>query len=39
LEHLADETELDRAIDSIRTGQTNPYRISDQLYRQFLSRP
>jgi LAO/AO transport system kinase len=38
LEHLASEAELDRAIDSIRNGQTNPYKISDQLYRQFLSR-
>jgi LAO/AO transport system kinase len=38
LEHLADEAELDRAIDSIRNGQTNPYTISDQLYRQFLDK-
>ncbi|MCX6833937.1 MAG: hypothetical protein NTW07_02190, partial [candidate division Zixibacteria bacterium] len=38
LEHLASEAELDRAIDSIRNGQTNPYKISDQLYRQFLSK-
>jgi len=38
LEHLADEAELGRAIESIRNGRTNPYTISDQLYRQFLSR-
>jgi LAO/AO transport system kinase len=38
LEHLADEAELDRAIDSIRSGQTNPYTVSDQLYRQFINR-
>jgi LAO/AO transport system kinase len=38
LEHLADEAELDSAIEQIRTGQTDPYTISDQLYRQFLKR-
>lgn len=39
LEHLASEAELDQAIDNIRSGHTNPYDISDKLYRQFLSRP
>ncbi len=38
ISHLADESELDKAIEQIRTGQTNPYMISDQLYRQFLKR-
>ena len=38
LEHLADESELEKAIEQIRNGQTNPYTISDKLYRQFLKR-
>ncbi|MEW5796619.1 MAG: methylmalonyl Co-A mutase-associated GTPase MeaB [Candidatus Zixiibacteriota bacterium] len=38
INELATEAELDRAIESIRNGRTNPYQISDQLYRQFLSR-
>ena len=38
LEHLASEAELDQAIDNIRSGRSNPYDISDKLYRQFLSR-
>jgi LAO/AO transport system kinase len=35
---LASENELDRAIDEIRNGRSNPYDVSEHLYRQFLSR-
>jgi LAO/AO transport system kinase len=36
--HLASEDELDLAIKNIRSGATNPYRVSDDLYTRFQSR-
>ena len=36
--HLAAEADLNDAIDRIYSGQTNPYKVSAELYKRFIGK-
>jgi len=36
--HVAQEGEIEKALDQIISGQTNPYQVADSLYRRFREK-
>jgi len=36
--HVAQAGEIDKALDQILSGQTNPYQVADSLYRRFRAK-